>query len=98
MIVRLVELFIQEDKLDLSRQMLSRVAPKVRQFSGCTKLRIIEDLHNPGHITTYSHWHSEDDLNAYRNSDVFKDFWREIKPLFAERARAWSSTTLHHLP
>lgn len=98
MIVRIVELSIREEELDVAKALLAAVAPRVRSFNGCTHLRILFDIHQPHHITTYSHWNSEDDLNNYRASLVFKDFWGKIKPLFAEAPRAWSSSTLHHLP
>lgn len=98
MVIRLVELSIQKDKLPIAKKLLDDVAPKVRNSPGCTHLRILMDLHKTAHITTYSHWNSEADLNAYRKSDVFKNFWAQIKPLFAVSAKAWSSESLHHLP
>jgi len=98
MIVRIVELSIQEDKIAIAKNLLADVAPKVRNSPGCTHLRILMDIHDSGHVTTYSHWNSEADLNAYRKSEVFKSFWSQIKPLFAVPAKAWSSRTLHHLP
>lgn len=98
MIVRIVELSIREDKMVIAKSLLAEVAPKVRSSPGCSHLRILIDLHKSGHVTTYSHWSSEADLNAYRHSDIFKDFWAQIKPLFALPAKAWSSQTLHYLP
>ena len=98
MVIRIVELSIQKDKLPFAQKYLAEVAPKVRNSPGCTHLRILMDLHNPGHITTYSHWNTEADLNAYRKSDIFNNFWSQIKPLFEAPARAWSSESLHHLP
>lgn len=98
MIVRLVELTIQEENLPRAKEYLAEVAPKVRGFRGCSFLQILSDIHHPAHITTFSYWSSEEDLNAYRHSDVFKSFWGKIKPLFAASPRAWSSDTLHHLP
>ena len=98
MVIRLVELSIQKDKLPIAKKLLEDVAPKVRNSPGCSHLRILMDLHNPARITTYSHWNTEVDLNTYRNSEIFKNFWTQIKPLFAAPAKAWSSGSLHHLP
>ena|SRR5690554_3349467 len=98
MVIRIVELSIQKEKFSLAKKYLAEVAPKVRNSKGCTHLRIVIDLHEAGHVTTYSHWNSEDDLNAYRKSEVFINFWSQIKPLFDRPARAWSSRTLHDLP
>lgn len=98
MIIRIVELKINPENLDRARQLLAAVAPKVRGMQGCSHLHILTDIRQSNHITTYSYWDKEEDLNAYRHSEVFKSFWGEIKPLFALPARAWSSNSLHYLP
>ena len=98
MIIRIVELSIQKDKFSFAKKLLADVAPKVRSSPGCSHLRILLDVHNSQRITTYSHWNTEADLNAYRKSDIFINFWTDVKPLFAASARAWTSETLHHLP
>lgn len=82
----------------MAQELLEVVSTKVRNMDGCSHLHILVDIHQPTHITTYSHWQSEDHLNIYRHSQVFKTFWAAIKPLFATPARAWSSSSLHHLP
>ncbi|NEN24326.1 antibiotic biosynthesis monooxygenase [Cryomorpha ignava] len=98
MVIRIVELHIHRDRLEKAQLLLAEVAPNVRKMDGCSHLNILEGLNNNAHITTYSYWKSEDHLNAYRQSNVFKTFWGEIKPLFAMPARAWSSYSLHYLP
>ena len=39
---------------------------------------------------TYSMWDSESSLNKYRESNTFKDIWSKTKPLFSNKAKAWS--------
>src|SRR5690606_21579256 len=98
MIIRIVELNIQKDGLAEARSLLEDVSSKVRNMDGCSHLHILFGIHQPGHITTYSHWTSEQHLNECRKSEVFINFWSAIKPLFSTPARAWSSETLHLLP
>ncbi len=65
---------------------------------GCFHLEILVDIRKKGHISTFSKWESEDHLNAYRDSALFKNFWASIKPHFAEPAKAWSSSSAVYLP
>jgi heme-degrading monooxygenase HmoA len=39
---------------------------------------------------TYSIWDSEDHLYQYRKSVTFKEIWSKTKPLFCNKAKAWS--------
>lgn len=98
MIIRIVELKINTENLDKASDLLAEASSKVRGMKGCSHLHILSDIRKTNHITTYSYWDTEADLDAYRHSEVFKSFWGEIKPLFALPARAWSSKTLHYLP
>lgn len=98
MIVRIVELQIQPEKMPEAQVLLEEVAPKVRAMPGCNYLEILADVHKHGHVTTYSYWDSEADLNTYRDSEVFISFWKSVKTMFAEKARAWSSERLIHKP
>ncbi len=91
MITRIVELQIQAEQIGAAKKLLEDVAPKVRNMPGCRRLEIMFDIHRKGRVTTYSYWESETNLNEYRDSDVFLVFWKAIKPMFSEKARAWSS-------
>ncbi len=98
MIIRIVELEINLEEMESAELLLIEVAPKVRGMAGCSYLEIIQDVHKLSRVTTYSHWDSEEDLNAYRDSEVFLTFWNSIKPMFQSKARAWSSERLIHKP
>lgn len=97
MIVRIVHLHFDPDSVMEAASHIREVAPKVRQMPGCAYLEILQDVHHPATWTTYSHWDSESDLNAYRDSATFREFWKKVKPLFAVPARAWSSRK-HDIP
>ena len=63
---------------------------RIRHFEGCRHLELWQDAHNPNIFFTYSNWDSEEHLNRYRFSELFKDTWSRTKALFAEKPNAWS--------
>lgn len=63
---------------------------RIRAFGGCRKVELLQDIHDPAVFFTYSIWDSEDDLDAYRKSEFFRQVWGETRALFARRAKAWS--------
>jgi heme-degrading monooxygenase HmoA len=62
----------------------------IRNFNGCSHLELWQEAHNANIFFTYSHWDSEDALDHYRFSELFKDTWTRTKVLFAAKAQAWS--------
>ena len=69
----------------------------IRNFNGVHHLELLQDKNNTNTYFTYSIWESEKDLNAYRNSELFKGIWAVTKPMFAEKANAWSVETIAKL-
>ena len=63
---------------------------KIRNFEGCNFLELYRDKNITNIFFTYSYWNSEDDLNNYRYSDLFKSVWAKTKPLFNAKPEAWS--------
>ncbi len=63
---------------------------KIRNFEGCQFLELYRDKENENIFFTYSYWNSEEDLNIYRNSDLFKSVWAKTKTLFNDIPQAWS--------
>lgn len=55
----------------------------IREMRGCIFLELLEDLNDADLFFTYSVWSSEDDLNRYRHSDLYKEIWPKTKALFA---------------
>jgi len=39
---------------------------------------------------TYSYWKTEEDLENFRKSDLFKNVWSKTKPFFNAKPEAWS--------
>lgn len=70
----------------------AETAPQIRSVPGCRHLELWRDDDAPTVFTTYSHWRSAEALDAYRESDLFRDTWGTVKPLFADRPEAHSYT------
>ncbi len=94
MIVRLVRLSLRPDAVDAFHALFAESSATIRQFPGCLRLELLEDIDAPAVRTTYSLWESAEALEAYRQSAYFKAVWRQTKPLFASPAVAHSYRTL----
>ena len=62
----------------------------IRNMDGCSHLELLNDVNSPNIFFTYSYWQSENDLNNYRNSELFATVWSKTKVLFIAKAEAWS--------
>lgn len=90
MIVRIVKMTFQEAKIDDFKEFTGSIKDRIRGFTGCEHLDILQDVRNKNIFFTYSKWKSEEDLNNYRNSDFFKDTWTRARAWFAARPEAWT--------
>lgn len=93
MITRIVKLTFNEHNLNEFIAFFNTINTKVSGFPGCNGMRLHQDIHSPNTVFTYSYWDSEDALNNYRNSDLFKSVWATIKPNFSAKPEAWSCST-----
>lgn len=71
---------------------------QIRNFDGVQHLELLNDKNQPNIYFTYSIWESESHLEAYRNSDLFKQVWSKTKPLFSAKPEAWSVESIQRLP
>ena len=62
----------------------------IRNFPGCRHLELLRDINQPSTYTTLSHWEHQDDLEAYRKSELFQGVWNRVKKLFAARTEAFT--------
>lgn len=90
MITRIVKLHFQENKINDFLVFFDTIKYKVASFPNCYGMKLLRDVNNPNIVFTYSKWKSEEDLNIYRDSELFGKVWPTIKPWFAEKAEAWS--------
>jgi len=90
MIIRIVKMTFEPDKVSDFLKIFDDSKQYIRNMEGCTGLELLKDIKSPTLFFTYSHWQSENDLNNYRNSELFKSVWSKTKLLFASKAEAWS--------
>lgn len=65
-------------------------SPMIRAFDGCNHVELLEVIGKPNILCTLSYWDSENSLEAYRNSVLFKTTWARTKVLFEDKPEAWS--------
>lgn len=80
----------QPDKIVDFLENFEKVKEKIRHFPGCHYLELYRDKNNTNIFFTYSKWEEEAHLEAYRNSDLFNSVWSVTKPMFSNKAQAWS--------
>lgn len=90
MIIRIVKMTFQKERIDEFLEIFNASKHLIRAMDGCTHLELLNDINAPHIYFTYSYWLSENDLNIYRNSELFKSVWSKTKILFAEKPEAWS--------
>ncbi len=97
MLIRIVRMTFQEDKLPEFHAIFDRSKHHIRAFPGNRHLELLSDPANPIVRMTYSLWDSADDLEAYRQSELFRTTWAATKALFAERTIAFSGEKMEQV-
>ncbi|MGI9548271.1 MAG: putative quinol monooxygenase [Flavobacteriaceae bacterium] len=90
MLIRIVKLTIREENISSFEQIFDQTKETIRKFKGCMLLELYRDRNDTGVFFTYSYWNSEEDLEAYRSSDFFRNVWGKTKLLFELKPEAWS--------
>ena len=67
---------------------------KIRRFKGCKHLELHQDYNLDNVFSTYSIWESQEALEGYRTSGLFKSVWAKTKPLFKEKPIAFSNKSI----
>lgn len=94
MITRIVRMHFRPGERQAFLDIFNSSKHLIRQFDGCRHLGLYNEAGDPDVFFTFSIWASAADLDAYRNSDLFKKTWKETKALFADKPRAWSMEEL----
>ena len=90
MIIRIVRMHFKDESVETFLEIFQKHKNAIRKVKGCTHLELLKDVNHPNVYTTLSHWKKDTDLEAYRNSDLFKEVWGKVKPLFTTHAQAFS--------
>ncbi len=94
MLIRIVKLTFKPENIHSFEKLFEETKEVIRGFKGCSFLELYQDNNSPEVFFTYSYWESEEYLEAYRNSDFFKNVWGQTRQLFAEKPQAWSVTKI----
>lgn len=90
MIIRIVRMSFEPEKVNEFIEVFNASCKDIRAFEGNMHLELLSDVQHPNVYFTYSYWEDEAHLNKYRFSELFKNTWAKTKPLFNEKAMAWS--------
>lgn len=90
MITRIVKMTFKSDEIEKFQEIFHQSRNLIKAFDGCILLELMNDIHDENTFFTISHWENQEHLDLYRNSYLFKNTWAKAKPLFAEKALAWS--------
>lgn len=88
--LRIVKLTFKKEKVNEFLNNFELSKDKIRAFEGCKGMYLLRDKKSEHVFFTYSEWEDEENLENYRKSELFKGVWSSVKPLFAEKAEAWS--------
>jgi heme-degrading monooxygenase HmoA len=92
MLVRIVKMEFRMEEIDHFQRIFHKNKELIRAQPGCYELRLFQEKKGGQVFFTYSIWEGEQALENYRNSDLFKEVWRDTKKLFADKPAAWSCT------
>lgn len=97
MLVRIVKLSFHEEKIPAFLENFELMKEKIRNAPGNRFLELYQDRNNKSIFFTYSYWETEEDLENYRNSELFYDIWTYTKQFFNDKPEAWSVNKLASL-
>ncbi|GAB1857810.1 antibiotic biosynthesis monooxygenase [Flavobacteriaceae bacterium MHTCC 0001] len=94
MLVRIVKMSFDPHHIENFLSIFDANKSKIRNFDGCEYLELYQDKSRNYIFFTYSYWISEQHLENYRHSKLFKTIWSETKILFNAKPEAWSVNKL----
>ncbi|MEM0964139.1 MAG: antibiotic biosynthesis monooxygenase family protein [Bacteroidota bacterium] len=94
MLLRTVRMTFAPDRVDEFLALFRQAQPRIAAASGCQHLELWQDARFANVLTTFSRWDSADALDAYRQSDLFRETWARTKPMFAAPPVAHSQGVL----
>lgn len=90
MIKRLVKMSFAPEKVNDFKEVFKTNWTLIKGFEGCEHVELLQAENASNIFFTYSLWQSEKHLNAYRDSELFANVWRQTKVLFNDKPQAWT--------
>lgn len=98
MIKRIVLMELKPGTEALFLDIFEGVKNEIRSQKGCMGIELLQSANEGKTIFwTISIWSSDADLQSYRTSALFQKTWAAVKPLFSDKARAWTMTPIETL-
>jgi len=88
----------EESKTEAFVEIFNASKIAIRNMPGCMYLSLHIDHSDASVYYTLSKWQSDEDLQNYRNSQLFASTWAATKALFAGKPQAWSLDPITELP
>ena len=92
MLIRLVKMDFEPENVQTFLNVFAASRSKILAMEGCKGLELLNSIDEKNIFFTHSLWESEENLEIYRRSQLFKETWAKTKPLFRNKAEAWSVT------
>ena len=96
-LIRVVRMTFHPEKAAAFLENFETHKSLIRNFPSCHHLELWQDQDKKNIFVTYSYWESEEALNQYRDSQLFKSLWDFTKALFSEKPQAWSTKKLQEV-
>jgi heme-degrading monooxygenase HmoA len=90
MLKRMVKMTFQKERIADFLAIFEESKNLIRNFPGCQHLELLYLEGQPEVMFTFSIWDGPEALEAYRQSDLFRNTWSKTKVLFAGKPEAWS--------
>jgi len=90
MITRIVRMSFDPAQVDQFLRVFDSIKTKIRSADGCLYLSLHQDLNEHNVYYTISHWEHPENLEKYRESELFSTTWAEVKQLFNQKPIAYS--------
>lgn len=97
MLIRIVRMTFKAEGVDDFLENFHTNKQSIRNSPGCLHLELWQDENEKNIFLTHSHWESEEHLNQYRDSELFKTVWAFTKAHFSDRAQAFSSKKIEEV-
>lgn len=94
MLLRTVRMTFDPGRVDDFLALFRKARPKIAAAPGCQHLELWQDVRFSNVLTTFSRWDDDDALQAYRQSDLFRETWKRTKPMFAAAPVAHSQSAV----
>jgi quinol monooxygenase YgiN len=94
MLTRVVKLSIQPHMVESFMKIFHENKMTILNAQGLNNLDLFADQNDGTIMFTISHWENEECIQMYRDSEYFRNLWSQLKPLFNNKAEAWTLNPL----